>query len=178
MNELLKKRFYAFFFDTFIVTLFNKLVYLSFSYFIQITFKFLPMGHMSYLKTNMHYASSVTLILFLWSYFTAAPILLNGKTLGGLIFDLKIVDKNNQAPSEMALFNRANLLMLSYFFQFIPCIPALFRKDRRTLHDLASGTQVVLHKEESVSPSSNNVIYLEENLTSLYEGEYLEDDAA
>ena len=78
----------------------------------------------------------------------------------------------------MALFNRANLLMLSYFFQFIPCIPALFRKDRRTLHDLASGTQVVLHKEESVSPSSNNVIYLEENLTSLYEGEYLEDDAA
>jgi len=78
-----------------------------------------------------------------WLYMTALEALPPGATLGKQIFSIRTADLNGKRVS----FARSNLRVLakvpSIFSFGIGCLIALFRRDRKALHDILAKTQVV-----------------------------------
>ena len=63
-----------------------------------------------------------------------------GQTPGKKAYELKVVD----AKSEK------NLSFIRAFYRFIMLLVVLYRKDKKSLHDLVCGTMVIVHKNKTI----------------------------
>lgn len=74
----------------------------------------------------------------------------NGSTFGQYLFNVKVVNKNNEKMSILQAFVRAVIYTLFYnipIMHIISSLMILIRKDKLSAHDLIVGTKVVKRKE-------------------------------
>lgn len=138
----------------------------------------------NYRLSKLNFISSIILIICLILYFVLIQYLLKGQTLGKRIFNLKIVNKDNNVPSIINLLLRELILTgilitiaqiiclftlnandyynVSYYIQIISygmeiaiLFTTLISSSNRGLHDIISGTSVI---EVSKSIIDKNVI--------------------
>jgi uncharacterized RDD family membrane protein YckC len=93
--------------------------------------------------------NSVTLLTIMFSYFSIFYFVTNGRTFGKMLLGLSV----KSAHEEMTL-NEAMIRSFSYFVcamtgSFLFCLPFL-RKDKRSLADILSKTNVVSDDEKVV----------------------------
>lgn len=138
----------------------------------------------NYKLSNLNFISSIILIICLIIYFVIIQYLLNGQTLGKRIFNLKIVNKDNNVPKFPNLLLRELILTgvlitiiqmiclftlnandyynVSYYVQIISygielsiLFTTLMSNSNRGIHDMISGTSVI---ETNQSTNSDEVI--------------------
>lgn len=149
----------------------------------------------NYKLSKLNIISSIILIICLTLYFGVVQYLMNGQTLGKRIFNLKVVNKNNEKVGLVNLLVRTVILtgvlisiaqiiclfvlnensyynasyyikLISYGIEFMILITMLFRIDGCGLHDLIARTKV--------TDINNNVNDCKDN--TIIEGQYTEND--
>jgi len=88
----------------------------------------------------MNFFVGLEIVLMLWLW--------NGATFGKKLFNLRIIKKNGNSLSLIDAI-RHYLSTLIYFIPLVFIISILmvvFRKDKRTLHDLIAGTVVIYNQ--------------------------------
>jgi uncharacterized RDD family membrane protein YckC len=134
----------AFFIDIFAVSLISAFICFALFVFYQKTH--LVNGWPS-LGTRPRFAieafkNAVNLIIFM-SYFPLCYWWTNGRTLGKKIFGIRVVSNKEAELSLRTSFIRSCAYQLSYLALGIGFMLPLFRADKRTLHDIISGTEVI-----------------------------------
>ena len=131
---------------------------------------------LSYKIAKVSYLNQIISIAVYLGYFVVMPIFTKGQTLGKKIMKIKIVDMNDEAVNGNRLLVRAlilysiaantlNLILLLVLDKsaymttsglignlfniilIVSFVMILVRKDKRGLHDLASGTKVISTEE-------------------------------
>lgn len=161
----LKKRFYAFFTDLFIIGLLQKFLVYSYITFVTETFIQAPTSVRQSLLGNVGQLRLSTLLFTFFSYFLVSYYLGHGKTIGKTILNLRVL--SHEGPEEELSFMEAFMRTVGYTTcyatgSFLFGI-VLLRQDRRGLPDFFSQTEVITEEEMS--------LLLEERK---YEAEYLE----
>ena len=92
---------------------------------------------------------SLVVALVLFSYYTLVPLRLNGQTIGKRMFRIRVVNLDGTSMTFMTIFVRevVGRMFINYatfgFGAIISFIVSLYRKDRRSIHDVISNTIVI-----------------------------------
>ena len=145
----LKKRFYAFFTDLFIIGLLQKTLVYSYITFVNETFTQAPIAVKRSLLGNVGDLRLSTLLFTFFSYFLVSYYMGHGKTIGKTIFNLRVL--SHEGPETELSFMEAFMRTLGYTTcyatgSFLFGI-VLLRKDRRGLPDMFSQTEVITEEE-------------------------------
>lgn len=70
-----------------------------------------------------------------------------GKTIGKMICRIKSVSNTNSRISLLASLLRLSIRLISIGLFFSGYLMIIFRRDKKALHDLMSGTKVIYHKK-------------------------------
>jgi uncharacterized RDD family membrane protein YckC len=85
-----------------------------------------------------------SIVFFGWAFlYCAYSLAADGRTLGMAIVGLRAVTKDGRPLTTRQAIIRVLVTPLSFLLFFIGFWLALFRRDRRALHDLIAGTAVV-----------------------------------
>ncbi len=148
----------------------------------------------NYKLSKLNVISSIILIICLILYFGIIQYFMNGQTLGKRIFNLKVVNKNNEKVNLGCLLVRTMIVtgilvslsqilclfilnendyytasyymkMISYGIEFMILITILLRTDSRGLHDLIAQTKVIDVNTKSSGDKVIDAQYTEHDLT-------------
>jgi uncharacterized RDD family membrane protein YckC len=97
---------------------------------------------------QIHFSVRQSLALWVVSwiiYFTFLPILLKGRTLGKILFKMRIVinTKSNWKTNLKFYFTRSVLTLLCSVFLFFPLLFVLFDKQNKTMHDRILNSNII-----------------------------------
>lgn len=145
----LKKRFYAFFTDLFIIGLLQKFLVYSYVTFVTETFTQAPAQIKSSLLGNLGQLRLSTLLFTFFSYFLVSYYLGHGKTIGKTILNLRVFshEGDRHELSFMESFMRTVGYTTCYATGSFLFGIVLLRQDRRGLPDFFSQTEVVTDEE-------------------------------
>lgn len=102
-------------------------------------------------QNNPGTSPPVLLLLLMYLPFLGFPLLYeglmlsmkNGQTIGKMALRLRVVRPDGSPISTKQAWGRATIRVVLSLLSFIEYLPALFTKDRTTLHDMVAGTRVV-----------------------------------
>ncbi|MDT3428613.1 putative RDD family membrane protein YckC [Paenibacillus forsythiae] len=112
----------------------------------------IPAGILYFLITGGEKASDserdVVRNILTMGYTVLLPVFWNGQTIGKRICKIRIRKLDGTSPGIGSLLIRNGLCLLLYSYTFgiaflISIVMVIVRKDRRAIHDFASGTEVV-----------------------------------
>lgn len=150
-KEKLKKRFYAFFADIFIIGMIDKVLWISYFSFANEKFQFIPHQIKSSLFSPEQKFKLAIMMTVFSSYFLFSLFIGEGKTIGKHIFGLRVLSKEG-SPYELSFmeaFMRTTGYLTCYTFMFLPFITSYLRKDMKSLPDFFSQTEVLTDQEFS-----------------------------
>ncbi len=145
----LKKRFYAFFTDLFIIGLLQKFLVYSYITFVSETFIQAPLAVRQSLLSNVGQLRLSTLLFTFFSYFLVSYYMGHGKTIGKTLFNLRVL--SHEGAQEELSFMESFMRTVGYttcyatgsfLFGII-----LLRSDQRGLPDFFSQTEVITEEE-------------------------------
>lgn len=151
---------YAFIFDMFMIGLTSKLVMFTYTSFLKTYFHQLRYQVQDSLISKMNVVHVSVLMIVFFSYFFASMFTSEGKTLGKMLFGLRVY-----SPSKPALtltlgesFRRSVGYLVCYTFGFFLFAVPLFRADRKGIPDFLSETEVTFedHFMENILPLSES----------------------
>jgi uncharacterized RDD family membrane protein YckC len=99
------------------------------------------LGH-TWTASDHQILSGILFLLWAFAYF-AVPVGLGGRTPGKALLGLRVVRTDGGSVDERHAALRTLVLPISVFVFGIGLLMGLFRRDRRTLHDLAAGTHEI-----------------------------------
>lgn len=167
----LKKRFYAFFTDLFIIGLLQKFLVYSYITFVTETFIQAPTTVRQSLLGNVGQLRLSTLLFTFFSYFLVSYYLGHGKTIGKTILNLRVL--SHEGPEEELSFMEAFMRTIGYTTcyatgSFLFGI-VLLRQDRRGLPDLFSQTEVITDEEMELLLEEKELLAQYRKETETYE---------
>jgi uncharacterized RDD family membrane protein YckC len=86
--------------------------------------------------------------IFFFSYFTLAHWYF-GQTIGKWLMGIEVTHHRHGLSFSRSLLRSFGYLVSGSFTLGLGYLPALFRKDERTLHDMIAGTDVVLKRKQA-----------------------------
>ncbi|MCF8059704.1 MAG: RDD family protein [Bacteriovoracaceae bacterium] len=145
----LKKRFYAFFTDVFIIGLLQKTLVYSYVTFINETFHQAPLSVRKNLINNIIDLRISTLLFTFFSYFLISYYMGHGKTIGKTLFNLRVLSHEGRAEelSFMEAFMRTMGYTTCYVTGSFLFALVFFRSDNRGIPDFFSQTEVITEEE-------------------------------
>lgn len=153
-NQVLKKRVYAFCVDLYIIVGIKLMITFAYTSFFKSFFFQLPFKKQQHLLESLMMVDVAVTPLIFFTYFLISYYSGEGKSLGKLFFKLTVA-QNQLTKDYLPTFKQALFRTLGYMACYLSLgtlfLMPFFRKDRRGLPDLLSGTQVY----------SDQVIYLE-----------------
>lgn len=158
-KQVLKSRTYAFVVDLYAIVFFNKFLTLTWITFVNKFIGNIALTHKSEASNLFSGISNLAMPVVFAGYFFFFYYLNNGRTIGKLLFKLKVCAKNNRERELTAMesFSRAiGYLFCNYLF-FLPFALVYLRKDGKSIHDFISSTYVLREDEMAILDS------LEEN---------------
>ena len=150
-NEaVLKDRSYAFFTDIFLIGIINRAIMFTYANFIRTFFYQMPYSVQKSVSEKMFEVNTMSFFVVFCGYFILSYYLSEGKTPGKIIFHLKVQSPHTH---EGHLSLKACVMRTLGYFISMPTFFALlaipyFRKDKKGIPDLLSGTFVMSVKEE------------------------------
>jgi uncharacterized RDD family membrane protein YckC len=174
IDPFLKKRVNAFTIDLLIIVSVNYFLMASFTNFLKVVFFHFPIRTQMLLIHKFKFIHSVSMLSIMFAYFTLFYFCTDGQTMGKMIMNLKVKSQNNG----MSL-KEASLRSLSYifaaWFASIPFLLPFFRKDKKSLADLFSNTEVVFIEDTLKNAESEFQLTL---LSTIEEAENEKQNAA
>jgi uncharacterized RDD family membrane protein YckC len=145
----LKKRFYAFFTDLFLIGLLQKAIIFSYVSFINQTLYQAPAIVRSNLTSNVTELKISTLIFTFFSYFLISYYMGHGKTIGKTVFNLRVLSHEGEAEelSFMESFMRTLGYTTCYVTGSFLFAIVFLRNDHRGIPDFFSQTEVITEEE-------------------------------
>lgn len=139
-NTILKKRTYAFTLDLAIIVGVNYFSMAAFSDFLKIVFFHFPIHVQLTLIEKFKYVHSVSLLSFMFAYFSIFYFATNGQTMGKMILKLK-VNASKEMTLTQSMLRAISYIMCAMFGSVMFILPFI-RSDKKSLADLISGTTV------------------------------------
>jgi uncharacterized RDD family membrane protein YckC len=144
---MLKKRVQAFTADMFIIILTNFALMTSFTQFIKTVFFHFPFKAQLFLVHKLNMINSVTLLSIMFSYFSIFYFVTNGKTFGKMLVGLTVHSSSEEMTLIESMKRSIAYIICAMTGSFLFAIP-YFRKDKRSLADIFSGTSVSVDSEK------------------------------
>jgi uncharacterized RDD family membrane protein YckC len=145
----LKKRFYAFFTDLFIIGLLQKFLVYSYISFVSETFIQAPFAVRQSLLGNVAQLRLSTLLFTFFSYFLVSYYMGHGKTIGKTLFNLRVLSHEgaHEELSFMESFMRTVGYTTCYATGSFLFGIVFLRNDQRGIPDFFSQTEVITEEE-------------------------------
>lgn len=144
-GQVLRKRVYAFCVDLYIVVAIKLMITFSYTSFFKSFFFQLPFKKQQHLLDNLMIVDMAMTPFIFFTYFLVSYYSGEGKTLGKLFFKLTVAQNEltkDYLPTLKQAFMRTVGYMACYLSLGTLFLLPFFRKDRRGLPDMFSGTQV------------------------------------
>ena len=149
-DAILKKRVYALTIDLAIIVGTNAFLVASFNHFIRTVFFHLPTKMQLFLIAKTSYMTSVSMLSLTFAYFSLFYFLTNGRTMGKMIFSLKVTNTDDSEMTLPQAMLRATAYLVCAFTGSFLFALSYIRKDQKSLADIFSHMEVVPDKKEKV----------------------------
>ncbi|OIQ18986.1 MAG: hypothetical protein BM556_06795 [Bacteriovorax sp. MedPE-SWde] len=148
-KEVRKSRTYAFITDLYCIVFLNKFVSFAWMTFVNKYISNIALGNKGAAKTLFTGTSNLSLAIIYTSYFFFFYYLAEGRTIGKMLFKLKVYANHERSRSLSAKesFTRSIGYLFCNFLFFIPFATIYFRKDSKSIADYISGTYVLRDDE-------------------------------
>ena len=150
-KEVVRKRLYAFITDIYAIVILNKV--LSFTWVAFINAFFINTTLNVAMASNIISGTSkLSLGIIFLSYFTFFYYLGDGKTIGKMIFGLKVCSNHNHNKelTFMEAFSRSMGYLFCNFMWFLPFATIFLRRDAKSICDYISHTSVLTEAEMAI----------------------------
>lgn len=154
-KELRKSRTYAFIVDLYAIVIFTNFVCFTWMAFINKYISNLAISNKSMAKLIFSGSYNLSLAIIFTSYFFFSYYLAQGRTLGKMLFKLKVCashDRNRDLTAWEALTRSVGYLFCNFLF-FLPFATVYLRKDSKSIADFISNTYVLREDEMAILDS-------------------------
>lgn len=144
-DDVLKKRVYAFFLDLVFISLLNRAIIYSYTNFLDRYLPYVNPDIKNNILSNFNKINFPIYMLVFISYFLISYYISNGKTPAKVIFGLKVQGKDflNDNITFKESFLRSSCYLIGTVFGFFMLAIPLFKKNKKGIPDIISGTQVL-----------------------------------
>jgi uncharacterized RDD family membrane protein YckC len=147
-QTLLRKRFNAFIIDLLVISIIRSFLIYTYIEFMTKYFRALTFDT-DFLRNLYVVGNFLTITLFM-GYFICSYYISNGKTLGKLVFNLKIKSSRNSELTISECFMRSFGYLFCYLNFFLLFLIPFMTKDEKGLPDWISSTSVIDLEEKEV----------------------------
>ncbi len=153
MRKFLKRRIYAFLMDLVVIYLLKFITLTIYLRTLGVFVRAIPLENKENLFSNLYLLNSFLLITIFVGYFTSCFFITEGRTLGKLLFNLKV----STTVGNEVVFDQYLLRTFTYLFCFLNglfllLIPFL-TKSGKGLPDWISGTEVISEPDQRLKSS-------------------------
>lgn len=166
LKKVLKRRSTSFVFDLIVIMIFNKICMISYTLFLEKYFVTVPKPVQKYLLTRLNKLEIITFAIIFTGYFTFCNYMMDGQTVGKVIFHLKIKNYNNSHLTLKEALLRSVGYFVCYFTGSFLFLFPWFNKERKGIPDWISNTYVDLFEEiRGKNNKSSLNKYVDQSLT-------------
>jgi len=154
-KELRKSRTYAFILDLYAIVLLTNFICFSWMTFVNKFISNMALTDRSMSKLLFSGTYNLSLAIIFTSYFFFSYYLADGRTIGKMLFKLKVCanhDRKRTLSAKESLSRSVGYLFCNFLF-FIPFVTIYFRKDSKSIADYISNTHVLRDDEIAVLES-------------------------
>lgn len=164
---LLRKRFYAFFVDLFIVGVVSKVFLVAYMIFIESSLKFIPLNYKRSLYDNLKVVHLPMIFTLFFGLYFLSLYIGHGRSPGKAIMKLRVISKKTpfEGLSIWECFTRAMAGLVCYLSMCSLFVFSLFNKAGNGFPEWISGTTVVTDdqyeemKHQKEKPSNTFVLF-------------------